>query len=247
MANQIVFQQTLTRFLLSSNKLKKLNLLFCGLLCTTIIGCATYHSPDRATWPQYLRGASFGDMTETSRVAKRPIFLGAGGRTIAQVTQHNAKSEYGDKPTNDTALAVAYMSELEYALYDALRKPGISVQRAGTDVVVILVRDAIMEMNVADISSDGADTLKTISKILNKYDATFIEIAGYTDATRDTRASAALSGDMASRVGVYLTQHDVIPQRLFIVGRGAARPIAAQDDIGRLTNRRIEIRISPAR
>lgn len=211
------------------------------------MGCVAYHSPNRTTWSNYLRGASFGDMTETSRVAKKPIFLGAGGRTIQQTTSGGAKSEYGDKVMNDNALAVAYMSELEYALYDALRKPGISVQRAGTDVVVILVRDAIMELNVADISADGADTLGIISKIIKKYDATFVEIAGYTDATRDARAAAALSGDMASRVGVFLTQHGIIPQRLFIVGRGAARPIAAQDDIGRLTNRRVEIRISPVR
>lgn len=229
------------------NKLKKFICVFSVFICATLIGCATYHSPERSTWPNYLRGASFGDMTETSRVAKKPVFLGAGGRTISQTVEPNAKSEYGDKTTNDNALAVAYMSELEFALYDALRKPGISVQRAGTDVVVILVRDAIMELNIADISADGADTLKTISKILKKYDATFIEVAGYTDAMRDTRAAAALSGDMASRTAVCLAQHGIIPQRLFVVGRGAARPIAAQDDIGRLTNRRVEIRISPVR
>lgn len=215
-------------------------------ICLLITGCVSYHSPDRATWPQYLRGASFGDMTETSRIAKRPVYLGAGGQTISQVAQ-NKKMEYGDKATNDNAVAVAYMSDLEFALYDALRKPGISVQRAGTDVVIILVRDAIMELNVADISSDGADTLNTISKILKKYDATFLEIAGYTDATRDTHAASALSTDMAMRTAVFMGEHGIIPQRMFIVGRGAARPIAAQDDIGRLTNRRIEIRITPAR
>ena len=185
-------------------------------------------------------------MTETSRTAKRPVYLGAGGQTISHVAQ-NKKMEYGDKAANDNAVAVAYMSDLEFELYDALRKPGISVQRAGTDVVVILVRDAIMELNVADISDDGADTLNTISKILKKYDATFLEIAGYTDATRDTHAASALSSDMAMRTAVFFSQHHIIPQRMFIVGRGAARPIAAQDDIGRLTNRRVEIRITPAR
>ena len=229
------------------NKLKIINRFFCGVLCIALMGCVSYHSPDRNTWPDYLRGASFCDMTETSRIAKKPVLLGAGGRTVTTATTPDTKSEYGDKVSNDNALALTYMSELEYTLYDALRKPGISVQRAGTDVVIILVRDAIMELNVADISSDGADTLKTISKILKKYDATFIEVAGYTDATRDARAANALSGDMASRSAVYLTQHGIIPQRLFIVGRGAARPIAAQDDIGRLTNRRIEMRITPVR
>ena len=103
-----------------------------------------------------------------------------------------------------------------------------------------------MELNVGDISADGADTLKIISKILQKYDATFLEIAGYTDAM-GTSAADALSFDMAQRVGVYLSQSGINTARMFIVGRGASRPIAAQDDIGRLTNRRVEIRLVPAR
>ena len=113
--------------------------------------------------------------------------------------------------------------------------------------MVILVRDALMELNFAEISQTGGDTLNKISKILNKYDATFIEIAGYTDAMRDKNAANALSMDMAMRVGVYLSNKKVNTARMFIVGRGPARPIAAQDDIGRLTNRRIELRIVPAR
>lgn len=213
------------------------------LICCA--GCMQYHSPARNTWSQYLRGASFTDMTETARIAKRPVFLGAGGKLISQIDTPVAL-DYGDKVQNDNAVSVNYMANLEYELYDALRKPGISVQRAGTDVVVILVRDAIMELNVGDISADGADTLKTISKILKKYDATFLEIAGYTDAMA-TSAADALSFDMAQRVGVYLSQSGINTARMFIVGRGASRPIAAQDDIGRLTNRRVEIRLVPAR
>ena len=205
-----------------------------------------YHSPDRNTWAYYLNGASFTDMTEMSRVAKRPVYLGAGGKLVTEQNT-SPQMDYGDKITNDNAVSVQYMSELEYTLYDALRKPGISVQRAGTDVVVILVRDALMELNVADISETGADTLKTISKILKEYDATFIEIAGYTDAMKNQQAANALSLDMAQRVGVYLSQHGINTARMFIVGRGSTRPIAAQDDIGRLTNRRVEIRLVPAR
>lgn len=224
----------------------KAKLYFVGFLSLLTVACAPYHSPDRATWRTYLNGASFTDMTETSRIAKRPVYLGAGGVLITDLDAP-AKMEYGDKATNDNAVATYYMAKLEYELYDALRKPGISVQRAGTDVVVILVRDAIMELDVADISQTGDDTLKTIAKILKKHNATFLEIAGYTDAMRDTNAAYALSLDMAQRVAVHLAQHDVNTARMFIVGRGSARPIAAQDDIGRLTNRRVELRIAPAR
>ena len=186
-------------------------------------------------------------MTEMSRIAKKPVFLGAGGKTISQDTDVNQVMEYGDKAQNDNFIARQYMSQLEYELYDTLRKPGISVQRAGTDVVIILVRDAIMELDVAEISQTGDDTLKSIAKILNKYDATFIEIAGYTDSMRDANAASALSMDMAQRVGVHLSNHNINTARMFIVGRGAARPIAGQDNIGRLTNRRVEIRLAPAR
>jgi outer membrane protein OmpA-like peptidoglycan-associated protein len=187
------------------------------------------------------------DMNEETKTAKLPIYMGRGGKVITASGELSEKMQYGDKNSIDNAILVNYMSGLEYELYDALRKPGLSIQRAGTDVVIILVRDSIMKNNVPDISPDGADTLKTISKILNKYNATFMEIAGYTDSMKDKNAAYALSLDMAERVGVYFSQHDISTSRMFIVGRGAARPIAAQDDIGRLTNRRVEIRLSPAR
>lgn len=221
--------------------------IFAIFMSVALAGCMQYHSPARSTWPSYLAGASFTDMTEMSRVAKRPVYLGAGGKLVTANENAPATLDYGDKTSNDNAISIHYMAQLEYALYDALRKPGISVQRAGTDVVVILVRDAIMELNIADISATGDDTLNTIAKILKKYDATFIEIAGYTDAMGNKQAANALSLDMAQRVGVYLAQHGINTARMFIIGRGAARPIAAQDDIGRLTNRRVEIRLAPAR
>ena len=217
------------------------------LISLLISSCATYHSPNRNTWQQYLYGASFIDMTENAKTAKLPIYMGHGGKVITQTGELSEKMQYGDKNNIDNAILVNYMSNLEYELYDALRKPGISVQRAGTDVVIILLRDSIMELNIADISQNGDDTLKIISKILHKYNATFMEIAGYTDSMHDKDAAYALSLDMAERVGVYFAQHKISTSRMFIVGRGPTRPIAAQDDMGRIANRRVEIRLSPAR
>ena len=217
------------------------------LFSLLISGCVQYHSPNRDTWSKYLYGASFSDMTETAKTAKLPVYMGHGGKIITQSGELSTNMQYGDKNNIDNTVLVNYMSNLEYELYNSLRKPGISVQRAGTDVVIILVRDSIMELNVANISRDGDDTLKIISKILNKYNATFMEIAGYTDSMQNQNAAHEFSLDMAQRVGVYLAQHDISTSRMFIVGRGAARPIAGQDDMGRLTNRRVEIRLSPAR
>ena len=217
------------------------------LMCLCLAACMQYHSPSRDTWSTYLSGASFSDMTETARTAKLPVYMGHGGKIVTATGELSPNMQYGDKNNIDNQTLIKYMADLEYELYDALRKPGVSVQRAGTDVVIILVRDSIMELNVADISNDGADTLNIIAKILNKYNATFMEIAGYTDSMKNQTAAHALSLDMAERVGVYFAQNKISTSRMFIVGRGSARPIAAQDDMGRLTNRRVEIRLTPAR
>lgn len=229
-------------YLLWFGKMKRLLILF--LLFSA---CAPYKSPDRTTWGAHLYGASFTDMNTDSTAAKKPIFLGDGGRTVFSAIKNSPKMEYGDKESNETTMLLGYMGALESELYDALRKPGLSVQRVGTDVVVIMVRDSIMELNAPEISSVGDDNLDIITKILKKYDATFVEIAGYTDSMRDSSAARAFTLDMAERVGVYMALHGIKNTRMFIVGRGAARPIASQDEWGRLTNRRVELRISPVR
>ena len=218
-----------------------------AVLTLLLSGCLQYHSPERNTWQSHLVGASFMEMTDTAKNAKLPIYMGHGGKVVTATGELSPNMQYGDKNNIDNAVLLNYMANMEYELYNSLRKPGISVQRVGTDVIIILVRDSIMKLNEPDISKDGADTLKTISKIMNKYNATFMEIAGYTDSMQNQTAAHALSLDMAERIAVYFAQHKVSTYRMFIVGRGSARPIAAQDDIGRLTNRRVEIKLSPTR
>lgn len=222
----------------------KLKVVFLSLLLS---GCMQYTSPSHDTWDFYLNGASFMDMNETSKIAKRPVYLGHGGKLLNANIDKSATLDYGDKTTNDNMVSREYMAKLEYDLYDSLRTAGISVERAGTDVVVILVRDAIISPDVGDISTGGANVLETIARLLRKYNSTYLEIAGYTDSMRDSTAARRMSLDMAERVGVYLSQKNINPARMFIVGRGSARPIAAQDGLGRLTNRRVEIRLAPAR
>jgi len=189
--------------------------------------CATYQTPDRGTWDGILKGASFGSMTEVAKIAKKPIFMGAGFEPMPLTAS---------KP---------YIEKLEAELSDTLRKPGIQVQRVGGDALVVLVRDAFMAMDRPEISADGADTLKIISKILVKYDKTFVEISGYTDEMGDQTQAIAFSFDMAERVALFFAEHGIDPVHLFVIGRGAAMPISDQTAAGRLMNRRVEIRISP--
>ena len=215
--------------------------LFCLFLF--LASCTNYLSPPRKDWLKILKGVNFTDMTQQSITAKKPVYIGMGGKLV---NSNSVKLKYGDKNINDSNLSLLYMKQLEYELYDSLLKPGISVQRAGSDIIVILVRSSLMKTDIAEFSDSGVDSLKIISNILKKYDATFLEISGYTDSSVNISATKALSLDMAQRVAIYFIQSKINPNRIFLVGRGSSNPIAAQDDIGRLTNRRIEIRITPA-
>ena len=62
--------------------MRKLKLL---LILLAAGACVQYTSPTRDTWPQYLNGASFTDMNEISRIAKRPVYLGAGGQLVQNI------------------------------------------------------------------------------------------------------------------------------------------------------------------
>jgi outer membrane protein OmpA-like peptidoglycan-associated protein len=185
-----------------------------------LASCAQYKSPPRDEWPAVLRGSTGGPMT--------PELI-------------QAKSTLITESKNPVYSAAA----IEAELYDALRKPGMSVQRTGNNVLVILVRDTIMYSDAPEISSDGAETLNSIAKVLKKYDHSFIEISGYTDSMRDANAAANMSRDLASRVAVFFARSGINAKRIFFDGRGSSRPIAAQDAEGRRMNRRVEIRIAP--
>lgn len=196
-------------------------------LFIALSGCAGYQSPPRDTWGTYLGGASFGEMSTPAKTAKRPIFEDHGGIPLT------------------SAIAPAYMAALETEFENNLRKPGIQIQMVGQDILIVMVRDAFMKQDSAEISDGGDVVLGALSRVLERNNQTYIEISGYTDAMRDQRAAGALTLDMAKRVAVYLSEHKIDPVRMFVMGRGSARPIAPQSDVGRLMNRRVEFRISP--
>jgi outer membrane protein OmpA-like peptidoglycan-associated protein len=190
-----------------------------------LFACA-YSTPPRELWDGILRGASNEAMSPTLRAAKKPLYQDAGGKLPA------------------ASRVRGYMDALETKLNDELRKPGLQINRIGTDIVIILVRSLLIYTDSPEISKMGDDLLGDLARVLNEYDMTWIEITGYSDSMKNQDNAIAFSQDMARRVAVYLTKHKVRPVRMFLSGRGSANPIADQSDLGRLMNRRVEIRLS---
>jgi outer membrane protein OmpA-like peptidoglycan-associated protein len=195
------------------------------LLFLALSGCA-YVTPPRNEWSTILNGTSFDPMTPTLKIAKKPLYEGAGGFVIAQ----KSKSKY--------------MVDLENKLENTLRKPGIQITRVGTDVVVVMVRSAFIYTDSPEISKMGDDLLADLAGVLKEFNSTWIEITGYTDEVKSQENAIALSRDMATRVALYLSKNGIKPIRIFVNGRGSANPIADQSDIGRLMNLRVEVKLS---
>jgi outer membrane protein OmpA-like peptidoglycan-associated protein len=195
------------------------------LLFFALAGCV-YVTPPHDEWPTVLHGTSFDPMTPTLKVAKKPLYQADGGFVIAQA----------DK--------TKYMADLESKLDNTLRKPGIQISRVGTDVVVVMVRSAFIYTDSPEISEMGDDLLGDLASVLKEFNATWIELTGYTDEMQNQENAVALSRDMATRVALYLSKNGIRPIRIFVNGRGSANPIADQSDIGRLMNLRVEVKLS---
>jgi outer membrane protein OmpA-like peptidoglycan-associated protein len=92
------------------------------------------------------------------------------------------------------------------------------------------------------ISSAGMDMLGRAASVLQAHPASNVRIDGYTDDSGNPEYNIALSTERANAVRDALVRDGVDPQRISVVGNGAANPIATNDTPeGRAANRRIEL------
>lgn len=100
--------------------------------------------------------------------------------------------------------------------------------------------------NQSAISPSFDTSLDAVSRVMNKYDKTFLTIEGHTDSSGDAGYNMSLSEKRAVSVRNYLQRQGVNGQRLQVTGFGETQPIASNDTpAGRAQNRRVEINIVP--
>lgn len=139
-----------------------------------------------------------------------------------------------------------YMDRQEEELRQQLRNSGVSVTRAGNQIILNLPGNVTFASDSADLSPAFFGVLDSVAIILNKYPKTLLDIDGHTDNTGGTAYNQRLSEARAVSVGNYLNQRGIDPRRLRVIGYGETRPIADNASAsGRQQNRRVEIRITP--
>jgi outer membrane protein OmpA-like peptidoglycan-associated protein len=140
----------------------------------------------------------------------------------------------------------AYMDQQEMELRKKLEGTGVSVTRVGDNISLNMPGNVTFGVDSSDVSAGFYEVLNSVAIVLDEFDSTLVEVAGYTDSTGSESYNMSLSQKRASSVSSYLSSQDVQPDRLISVGAGESRPIASNETpAGREKNRRVEITIVP--
>ncbi|MGB5541801.1 MAG: OmpA family protein [Gammaproteobacteria bacterium] len=140
----------------------------------------------------------------------------------------------------------AYMDQQENELRQRLESTGVSVTRAGDQVILNMPGNVTFETNSADVNASFYPVLNSVALVVNKFDKTYVDVIGFTDSTGALEYNQRLSERRAQSVASYLESQQVLPERLVITGQGPSYPIASNDSAqGRALNRRVEIVLTP--
>lgn len=162
----------------------------------------------------------------------------------SKIVQKPTLIKLGIKPLSLNE-ARGYMHNLFDALIPDLEKTNITYQMAGNDIILTIQSHIILDGDMNIINSIKPQ-LDNIIKLLAVNDRNFIEIIGHTSSVGPSYENLVKSKNMAISVAKYFMDRGIIPERVFMDGKGETQWIADNATReGRLLNHRIEIRISP--
>ena len=217
------------------------HLLIAGLASLSMLaGCTTYDA--------------YTGEEKTSNTAKG-AGIGAGlGAVIAYVRNKDESSSVRKKKMLKAAGigAIAgggvgyYMDTQEAKLRKQLRGSGVSVQREGDNINLVMPGNITFNTGKADINEDFNDVLNSVSLVLDEYEKTIIAVAGHTDSTGSKAFNQKLSEERAASVGEYMKTQGIPEVRIETLGMGEDYPIGDNStEEGRNSNRRVELTLLP--
>ena len=142
-----------------------------------------------------------------------------------------------------------YMDRQQVDLRRELADSGVTVTRDGDNLVLNMPSDVTFASGSESLQPQFYDTLDDVSRVLQAYPSTLIDITGHADSDGADDFNLALSERRARSVADYLVRNGrVNPTRIALAGRGEREPIASNATAaGKAQNRRVEILIRPLR
>jgi outer membrane protein OmpA-like peptidoglycan-associated protein len=139
-----------------------------------------------------------------------------------------------------------YMDSQEAKLRQTLRSTGVSVERVGDNINLIMPGNITFVSAGHDLNGNFYEVLDSVVLVLQEFNKTVIVVAGHTDSVGSTEYNQALSERRATSVANYLLSKAVVAARIETVGFGETAPLADNDSAeGRSLNRRVELSLLP--
>jgi outer membrane protein OmpA-like peptidoglycan-associated protein len=190
---------------------------------------------------------------KTSHATRGAIFGALGGAAIGALTNTSSGKQAARNALIGAGIGAlaggaigGYMDQQEAELRHRLQAAGVSVQRQGNNIVLIMASDITFPVDGDQVNPQFYQTLAAVGEVLAEYNKTTIEVSGHTDSTGAAQYNQDLSQRRASAVAYILAQNGVMPQRMVVNGWGETRPAASNaTPAGRAKNRRVEIQIIP--
>ncbi|MDR3476309.1 MAG: OmpA family protein [Devosia sp.] len=214
--------------------------LIAGLATLLLAGCATVPNPFTGE-PQLSNTAGGAAIGAGSGAVAGAIIGGATGSDPRVAALIGA----GVGALGGAAIG-SYMDQEEAELRAQLQSTGVSVTRAGEQIILNMPANVTFDTDKALVKAQFNATLVSVGLVLKKYNKTVVDVYGYTDAQGSDAHNKDLSQRRAVAVAAVLANQGVDQRRFFVQGKGEADPIASNDtEIGRAQNRRVEIQLSP--
>lgn len=139
-----------------------------------------------------------------------------------------------------------YMDTQEAKLRKQLRGSGVSIEREGNNINLIMPGNITFSSGSANIEQSFLSVLDSVVLVLKEFDKTLVVVAGHTDSSGSDTLNQRLSEGRAQSVSTHLNTAGVIADRIEVIGFGETQPVASNDTpAGKELNRRVEITLLP--
>ena len=202
-----------------------------------ITACTDVNSPTNNPRQRTAEGAGIGAVAgaiagginaDNRKERQRNVLLGAiGGAAIGAAVGNRLDKQAAD-------------------LQAAIGNDRVSVVNTGNALVVTMPQDILFAVDSASLRPDLRADLGALSRNLQQYPDSTVQVIGHTDNTGTAAYNQNLSARRANSVAAVLINNGVSSGRIVAIGRGEDQPIASNlSPEGRAQNRRVEIIIRP--
>ena len=197
---------------------------------------------------------AYTDESKTSSTAK-----GAGiGASIGAVFAYLKNKDKSSSERKKAMLKAAgigaiagggvgyYMDTQEAKLRKQLRDTGVSVERDGDNINLIMPSNITFASGGSTLSDSFFKVMDSVVLVVQEFEKTIIVSAGHTDSQGSDSSNQSLSERRAKAVADYLLQKGVAAARIETIGFGEMQPVSDNGtSAGRALNRRVEISLFP--